>query len=316
MLVFLLILFFPVACDKAQISKTYTVGVVNLNPDLDKVFLGFKEKLAGLGYREGRNISYIYNGFHSRMPDLEGDLHTFVDRKVDLILSITTPATKKAKMITAGTGVPVVFAPVFDPVKSGIVQSLLKPGGNLTGIKVGGNSGKALEWLLKIAPGIKNVSVPFNRNNTATIQSLKDLQEAADKVGLILDVHEVSNKKELVLFLENIPDKTDALWMLNSHFLIKFTDLFVATAIKYKLPLGSSTSQVDGGVMITYGQNAFRTGQLAAVLAHKILQGNSPASLPVEITDFFLGINLKTADMIGIDISDDILHVADTIIRP
>ena len=68
--------------------------------------------------------------------------------------------------------------------------------------------------------------------------------------------------------------------------------------------------------MVTYGQNAFRIGQLAAVLAHKILQGNSPASLPVEITDFFLGINLKTADMIGIDISDDILHVADTIIRP
>ena len=124
------------------------------------------------------------------------------------------------------------------------------------------------------------------------------------------------NKKELARFLENIPDKTDALWMLNSHFLIKNTDLFVASAIKNKLPSGSSTSQVDGGVMVTYGQNAFRTGQLAAGLAHKILQGNSPAGLPVEITDFFLGINLKTADMIGIDISDDILHVADTIIRP
>ncbi|MFC1843934.1 ABC transporter substrate binding protein [Thermodesulfobacteriota bacterium] len=86
--------------------------------------------------------------------------------------------------------------------------------------------------------------------------------------------------------------------------------------MRYRLPLGSSTSRVAGGVMVTYGQNAFRSGELAAGLAHEIFQGNSPASLPVEITDFFLGINLKTADTIGIDISDDILHVADIIIRP
>ena len=80
--------------------------------------------------------------------------------------------------------------------------------------------------------------------------------------------------------------------------------------------MGSSTSQVDDGLMVSYGQNAFRTGELTAGLAHKILQGRSPAELPVEVTDFFLGINLITADSIGIDISDDILHVADTIIRP
>ena len=316
LLFFLLFVFVLAGFSEVQLNKTYTVGVVNLNKEHDNIFLGFKKGLIALGYIEGKNITFIYNGSRSKMPDLVNDLQSLIDQKVDLILSITTPATKKTKKMTAGTGIPVVFAPVFDPVESGIVQSLVKPGGNLTGIKVGGHSGKALDWLLKIAPDIKNISVPFNSKNRATVQSLQGLQQTADKVGVTLAVNEVNNKKELALLFEKLPDKTDALWLLNSHFLVKNTKLFVDTAIKHGLPLGSSTSQVDDGVMVTYGQNTSRTGELAASLADKILQGVSPASLPVEITDFFLGINLKTANSIGIDISDDILHVADTIIRP
>ena len=315
-LFFLLLSFVLVGCSETQLSNSYTVGVVNLNEEHDKIFHGFKKGLADSGYIEGKNITYIYNGFRANMPDLENDLQSLINEKVDLILSITTPATKKAKLMTVGTGIPVVFAPVFDPVQSGIIQSLVNPGGNLTGIKVGGNSGKALEWLLKISPHIKIISVPFNSNNKATVHSLKDLQKAADKIGVTLAVHEVSNKKELELLFKNLPHGVDALWLLNSYFLGKYTEMFVDTAIRYRLPLGSSTSQVDSGVMVTYGQNAFRTGELAAGLAHEIFQGRSPAGLPAEITDFFLGINLKTADAIGIDISDDILHVADTIIRP
>lgn len=317
LLFFLLLICVSAGCGKSELSsKTYTVGVVNLNNNLDKVFFGLKNKLEDLGYHEGKNITYIYSGSRSKASDLEKDLQAFIDQKVDLIFSITTPATQKTKLMTAGTGIPVVFAPVFDPVASGIVQSLVKPGGNLTGIKVGGNSGKALEWLLKIAPGIKNISVPFNSGNKATVQSLQELQQAADKIGVILAVHEVSNEKELFHLFENLPGETDALWLLNSHFLVKHTNLFVDTAIKHKLPFGSNTSQNDVGVMVTYGQNAFRTGELAAALAHAIFQGISPVSLPVENTDFFLCINLKTANSIGIDISDDILHVANTIIRP
>ena len=316
-LFFLLLTFFFAGCRDAQLSKSYTVGVVNLNKKHDRIFQGFKRGLAEYVYIEGKNITYLYNGSRTKMSDLEDDLRSFMkDNKADLILSITTPATKKAKMMTAGKGTPVVFASVFDPVQSGIVQSLVKPGGNLTGIKVGGNSAKALEWLLKISPHIKNIGVPFNSNNRATVQSLQDLQKAADKIGITLAVYEVDNGKELELLFKNLSHETDALWLLNSHFLAEHVGLFVQTAIKYRLPLGSSTSQVDAGVMVSYGQNAIRTGELAAYLAHEILQGVSPATIPVEVTDFFLGINLKTADTIGIDISEDILHVADTIVRP
>ena len=317
LLLVILLLFMSIGCTKvSQNGKTYTVGVVNLNADHEKILSGFKKGLAELGYAEGQNITYIYNGVRSRVTDIESDLKSFVDQKVDLILSITTPATKKAKQMTTGTGIPVVFAPVFDPVDSGIVESLIKTRNNLTGIKVGGNSGKALDWLLKIAPDIKTISVPFNSNNKATVQSLQDLQQTADKIGVALIVHEVNNREDLEYLFENLPPQADALWLLNSHFLVKHTDLFVAAAVRHRLPIGSGTSQVDDGVLVTYGQDTFRTGELAAVLAHKIFQGVSPESLPVETTDFFLGINLKTANAIGVDISNDILHVADTIIRP
>lgn len=319
LLLFFLLPFVAVTgCSRDQLNnnRTYTVGVVNLNEELDKIFLGFKNNLEKLGYQEGRDITYIYNGSRIDTSEVENDLKFLIDQKVDMILSITTPATKKAKEMTANTGIPVVFAPVFSPVESGIVQSLVRPGSNMTGIKVGGNSEKALEWLLKVVPGTKKVLVPFSNNNKATVQSLMELKEGAEKLNIQLSVEEVGTREELTRVLENIPGDMDALWLLNSHFLVEHTALFVAASIKHKLPLGSSTSQVDDGVLVTYGQDAFRTGEMAADLAHGILQGRSPDSLPVEVTDFFLGINLKTANAIGIDISDDILHVADTIIRP
>lgn len=313
----LLLLGIGYGCNQAKLSsKTYTVGVVNLNADLDKVISGFKKNLAEKGFVEGKNITYLYNGAHANISDLETDLKRMVDQHVDLILSITTPATKKAKQLTAEFGIPVVFAPVFDPVGSGIVQSLTRPGGNITGIKVGGSSGKALEWLLKIAPETNKIYIPFSSSNTATVQSLRDLKSAADKMNLQLSIREVNNRKELIATLDEIPADIDAIWLLNSHFLVRNTALYVEAAIRKKLPLGSSTFQVDDGVLIAYGQNAFRTGEMAAALAYDILQGVSPRELPVENTDYFLGINLKTAQAIGIDISDDILHVADTIIRP
>jgi putative ABC transport system substrate-binding protein len=309
-----LLLFY--GCDRPQSHKTYTVGVSSLTPAHNKIFLGFKKGLAESGYVEGKNITFINPGPRPNVTELEKDLRAFVERKVDLILALSTPVAQKTKQITAGTEIPVVFAPVFDPVRSGIVQSLVRPGGNLTGIKVGGNSAKALDWLLKVSPDIKNIAVPFNAGNKATVQSLGDLQQAADKVGVRLTVYEAKDLQGLETILENLPGESDALWLLNSHFLVRYTELFVNAAIKNKLPLGSSTSQVGAGVLVSYGQNTFRTGELAAGLAQRIFSGISPADLPVENTDFFLGINLITANRIGIDISDDILHAADTIIRP
>ena len=313
---FLTLLLFVTGCDGQQpSSKTYTVGVVNLNIHLEKVFNGFKKGLTKQGYIEGRNIVYIYNGPHKNLKDIGDDLRSMADQDVDLIFSITTPATKKAKEIAGKADIPVVFAPVFDPVRSGIVNSLIKPGKGITGIKVGGNVGKALEWFLKVSPATKKILVPFTKNNQATIQCLDELQNAAEKLNVHLIVSEVTDKKDLTRLLTNIPPDVDGLWLLNSHFLVTRISLYVNAALEFKLPFGTATSQADKGALISYGQNAFRTGELAANLAHKILQGSPTNEQPVESTDYFLGINLQTAEAIGINIPDDILQAAATIIR-
>jgi putative ABC transport system substrate-binding protein len=312
----LILLLFVTGCEKQRhATKNYTIGVVNLNKHLEKVYNGFKEGLAKRGYIEGRNITYIYNGPRMNTKDIENDLAAMVDQHVDLIFSITTPATKKAKKIAGKAEIPVVFAPGFDPVKSGIVKSLVNPGKGVTGIKVGGNTGKALEWYLKVSPGTKTILVPFTKSNQATVQSMEELRIAAEKLQVNLIESEVTDKKGLTYLLEQTPPDIDGLWLLNSHFLVANISLYINAANELKLPLGTATSQADKGALVSYGQDAFRTGELAADLAHNILQGSPSRPQPVEATDYFLGINLKTAETLGINIPDHILQAADVIFR-
>ncbi|MEN8264274.1 MAG: ABC transporter substrate-binding protein, partial [Nitrospirota bacterium] len=287
-------------------GKTYVVGIVNLNPKLDRVIEGFKSGMTHHGYIEDENISYIYRGPLKSKSELEPALQELLTRKVDFIYTVTTPATLKAKKITEGTGIPVVFAPVFFPVKSGVVKSLTDHGSNITGIQVGGSTAKALEYLLTVDSGIKKILVPFNANNKAAIQSLEGLRKGADKLGVNIVIANIQNENELKLNLESVPEDIDAIWLLNSHFLVSRIKVFMDSAIRHKIPVASGASQYKSGVVISYGQDHFRTGKRAGRLAHRILQGTAPADLPVEITEFFLGINLKTAGKLGIEIPDNI----------
>jgi putative ABC transport system substrate-binding protein len=144
--------------------KTVTIGAVNLTPALDPVIDGFKAGMTELGHIEGKNITYIYQGPTGSIKSLGPAIQKLIEAKVDLIFSASTPATIQARQATEGIRIPVVFGPVNDPVKSGIVGSLRNPDGMVTGIMA--NSvvfvPKGLEWLLAIAPGRKLIFVPHN----------------------------------------------------------------------------------------------------------------------------------------------------------
>jgi putative ABC transport system substrate-binding protein len=129
------------ACSNEK-TKTYTVGVINVLPTLDQNLEGFKEGMAELGYIEGKNIRYVYDGPTTDINKLSAAAQTLLAAKVDLILSITTPATRAAKQATAGMGLPVVFVAVTDPVGAGIVESMQHSGGNVTGVAFGTDSAK------------------------------------------------------------------------------------------------------------------------------------------------------------------------------
>ena len=134
------------ACGGAAPARTYNIGVLSYSPTLGQVFEGFKAQMAALGYEEGKNVTYIYHNALEPGPQaLEREVKRLMDQKVDLFLTTGTRPTLAAKKAVEGTNIPVVFAPVIMPVKEGIVESLSRPGGNVTGVQNGDTIPKALE---------------------------------------------------------------------------------------------------------------------------------------------------------------------------
>lgn len=303
--------------DNARQEEMFTIGVVNLSPTLDPVYEGFKAGMAEQGYVEGENITYIYDGSVESIEELEPAIQNLLEQDIDLLLSLSTPATQKAKMVAEGTGVPLIFAPLSDPVVAGVVDSLGQPGGNLTGIKGGGSIPKQLEWLLTIAPDTKRVFVPHNPEDGSSAVGLIELTGAADKLDVELVVEEVHTVEELQAVIQSPPDDIDAIFFLPDSLVKNHLDEWLTLALELNLPTTTdSYTQVETGVLTSYGADFFLVGKQVARLADQILQGHSNASdLPVETADFVMGINLKTADAIGLEISDDVLKQAAYIFR-
>jgi putative ABC transport system substrate-binding protein len=296
--------------------KTYTIGVINLAPTLEDTINGFKEGMTELGYIEGENVNYIYAGPAGSIDKLDGLAQELVNAKVDLIFSISTPATQAAQRATASNNIPVVFGILTDPVGAGVVTSLAQPGGNITGVTFGPQEAQRLVWLTKIAPDVKRVYIIYNSNDNSAKLAFGAASETAEKLGLEIVSREARNPDEIVAALTEFPEDVDALYLLpDSQTEAKLADI-LAVANSHHLP--TSVANVDvvaDGPLYSYAMKQAPTGKQAARLADQILQGIKPADLPVETTEFFLAINLKTAQAIGITIPDNILSQADTIYR-
>jgi putative ABC transport system substrate-binding protein len=304
------------AC-KSEKSRSYKIGVLNAVPALDQTIDGFKKGMSELGYREGKNIRYIYPGATTDMKKLSSSAESLMAARIDLILSITTPATLAVKHVTEGTELPVVFSVVTDPVGSNIVKSIQNPGGSITGIAFGIQEERRLEWLMRIAPKIRHIYVPYNPNDKSPVLALKKVRSAAVKLGIKLITREVTDKKTLNYAVFNIPAKADAVFLLpDSLMTTRLTDM-VTTANKRKLPTSAANiSNVKSDEILTsFGKDLFLSGKQAARLADQIFKGVRPADLPVETAEFFLAINLKVAEKIGLVIPDEILRHAHIIIR-
>ena len=180
------------ACIRPSAPKTYTIGVINVVPDLDDTLGGFKDGMTELGYIEGENITYLYEGATSDLDKLDSVAQGLVEADVDLILSITTPATQAAQRATVGTDTPVVFVPVTDPVGAGLVDSLRYPGGNITGVTFGAQEGRRLEWLMQVVPAIDQIYVPYNPRDRSAVLALETVSEAAAILDVELITREVS----------------------------------------------------------------------------------------------------------------------------
>jgi putative ABC transport system substrate-binding protein len=313
-----LCLFFSFGLWSCQPKKEMiTVGVLNYVPALDPSVDGFKERMTELGYIEGENITYLYDGPAENIEELPGLAKGLVESRVDIILALSTPATLAAKDVTAENQIPIVFAPVTDPEGSGVVENLSHPGGNITGVTNFGSDLRRMEWLLKLSPPeTEQIYVPYNPLDSSAASALTTAQTAAEDLGVELILQPATTEEDMKAAVANIPEDADAIFMLPDGLAINLVDFFVAAADKNDLPFaGPTTVQVEKGALMSFGINLREVGRQVARLADQILRGVAPKDLPVEVGEFFLAINLKAAADIGLTISDEILNQASIICR-
>ncbi|MEW6602519.1 MAG: ABC transporter substrate binding protein, partial [Nitrospirota bacterium] len=150
---------------------------------MQNIVYGFKAGLESCGFIEGRNIIYIQ---HDNVSDVESVVRDMIAKKADIVFTMTAALTRKTKKLLENTGIPLIFGAVYDPVESSIVKSLLEPGGNVTGVKIGGSTEKAFEWLLKAVPNIKTVFVPLSSDSDTAVMCTRVLKKSADKAHVKL----------------------------------------------------------------------------------------------------------------------------------
>jgi putative ABC transport system substrate-binding protein len=307
----------PLAARAQQPTKSYRLAYLALLGDLDAVIV--KQRLAELGYAEGKNLIFDFRsaeGQPERLPQLAAEL---VKTNPDVIVAGFGTATAKAAQAATAT-IPVVFTTVGDPIGTGIVKSLNRPGANLTGVHSQATdiSGKRLQVLEDIVPGIRSIAVLLNQDAPFTTVALPELRIAANARGQRLELCDVNTAIQLKRGLEAaLKAGATGLTLLETPLLLGLRREIVDLAAKFRLfAIYTSRDFVGVGGLASYGPDRRQSYRRAAELVDKILKGEKPAEIPVEQpTKFELVINLKTAKALGLQIPDKVLALADEVIE-
>jgi putative ABC transport system substrate-binding protein len=314
-LLLILLTFASVGLAEAQQAKKVPTIGTSSPGSVAALYEAFFQGLRELGYVMGRDI-LIEHVDGSRGSERYAEL---VRRKVDVIFAGSTRSAVEAKRATQT--IPIVFAGASDPVGSGLVASLSRPGGNLTGLSLVPGlemSGKQLELLKEALTKVTAVAVLADAANLPTAGFLTETERAARSLGVRLQVQKVQDAKELDEALSAIKKgRIDALLVIASPTLNSNRNRIVSFAAKSRLPAMYPYSEfIDAGGLMSYGPNLPDLFRRAATYVDKILKGAKPADLPVEApTKFELVINLKTAKQIGLTIPQSVLYRADKVIK-
>jgi putative ABC transport system substrate-binding protein len=314
------ILLAPPAADAQQPTKVPRIGVLLFSSPsaISARFEGFRQGLRELGYIEGNNFVIEWRfaeGKRERLPQLAAEL---VRLKVDIILTGGPTSTRAAKEATAT--IPIVMGFDTDPVGSGFVASLARPGWNITGLSslAPEISGKRLELLKEILPKLSRVAVFGTSTQAGNAQSRKEMELAAAAFGVQHQYLDILDRKDIeTAFREARKGRADGVLWLASPVIIAERKHVADLAVRSRLPAMYANSEfVDAGGLMSYGPNYADLFRRAAVYVDKILKGAKPADLPVEQpTKFELVINLKTAKALRLTIPQSVLIRADRLIQ-
>ena len=306
----------PLAARAQQPAKLPTLGFLGTVTQSTWPVDSFARRLQELGWIDGRTITVEYrwaDGHADRITEFAAE---FVQSKVDLIV---TGGNAVATAKQATSTIPIIFAVAVDPVGSGFVDSLSRPGGNVTGLSLQGPdlAGKRLELLREIVPGRRRLAIMVNVGYVAAKTELAQVQSAAAALGFDTVLLEIRRVEDIGPAFDGLSERADALYVV-TEALVSSNGLRINTlALGARMPTVFGTREgIQAGGLISYGPDLPALFRRAAEFADKILHGAKPGDIPVEQpTKFDLVINLTTAKALGLTIAPNLLAIADEVIE-
>jgi len=307
----------PLAARAQQTGKLPTIGFLGANPSIESQRVAaFVQRLRELGWIEGRTVSIEYRWAEGRSERYAENAAELVRLKVDVIVTSTTPPTLAAKQATAV--IPIVFAAANDPVGTGLVASLARPGGNVTGLanQISNTGGKKLEFLREVVPGLRRLAIMANAGNPGSMLDMSEAEATARRLGLEVTTSEIRRAEDIAPAFEAFRNRADALLCPDPLMNTNRTRINIL-AVGARLPtMHGHREYVEAGGLMSYGPNLASQFQRAADFVDKILRGAKPADIPVEQpTKFDLVMNLTTAKALALDVPPTLLARADEVIE-
>jgi ABC-type uncharacterized transport system substrate-binding protein len=309
----------PLAAHAQQAGKLRTVGFLgpNTHSAASEWVAALVQRLRDLGWMEGRTVTIEYRWAEGRDERFAEIAAEFVRLKVELIVTSGTPAVMASKKATSV--IPIVFATAGDPVGSGLVASLARPGGNVTGLATLANelAGKRLELLREVVPGLRRLAIMGNIGNPFTVLELGEVQAAARTLGLEVAMLEIRRAQDLAPAFESLKSRADALYVCTDALANTNRIRINIAALGERLPtMHGSRDYVEAGGLMSYGPNFPDMFRRTADYVDKILRGAKPGDLPVEQpTKFDLVVNLTVAKALGLEVPSTLLTRADEVLE-
>ncbi len=309
----------PLAVGAQPAGKLWRIGVLSPGaPGHSAPLEAFRQGLRDLGYVDGRNTIIDERFAEDRTDRLTVLARDLVQARVDVIFAINTPAALAAKKAT--TTIPIVVTRVSDPIGAGLVASLARPGGNITGLTTVSPelSGKRLELLREALPGVQKVTVLWNAANTGHTANVREMEAAGPRLGLDVSTVGVRREEDLSTAIQTaVNARAGALVVIDDLVISSHQSRILEIAARHSLPVISQFREFcEAGGLMAYGPNNDEMFRRAAFFIDKILKGAKPADLPVEQpTKYELVINLKTAKALGLTIPPSLVLRADQVIQ-
>ena len=307
----------PLAARAQQSNKLPTIGVLLGDASSWRAWTAaFVQRLSQLGWIEGRTVAIEYRWSDERPEHVAKFAAELVQQKVDVIL---TYGGAVATLKQATASIPIVFAVATDPLGSGLVASLARPAGNVTGLSLEATdiAGKRLELLREAVPRLHQLAIMYDAGYPATVREMGEVTSAARNLSLEVAPHGIRRAEDIAPALDALKSQADALYVAVDHFVLANITQIAALALSVRLPtVFPERSQIQAGGFMSYGPSIPNLFQRAAEYVDKILRGAKPSDLPVEQpTKFELVINLKTAKGLDLTIPQTLLVAADEVVE-